>query len=417
MTKVSFLTPTKLSLMDMTSMGDSSKRGDDTKIGVFDSGLKYSLALMLRNNVNFKAVIFENYNVLAEYTTKTVVVQDDLSGKEKEIICVVDSLTDVTTQTSFAKNLGWNWEPWMILRELWSNMVDEGGYCEENEMGIEKGTRITLEFDESSPFFDVWKNKHLYINESKDSFRVSSSVEAIPNKDLFLRIYKQNILVYQDKETSSQFSYNIKFGEIDERRILSNLHNVKANIGNAILQTDNSEFINKIIGSNFDVPENDFLLKVDGLYASCSETLTDAIYACQEEYGRVQTYSFILNSVRKRSDCTLANKKITTVEDSIWDYSTEVTVETPVKEAPSVDQSFSERINALFKFDLDVDVKESKLKGAKVVADKHNECLIVCPSFDTERDFAELLVQYIDLTQEGNIITNLSNYVKELLRK
>ena len=37
-----------------TLIGASSKRGDQTKIGYFGSGLKYSIAALLRNNIEFK---------------------------------------------------------------------------------------------------------------------------------------------------------------------------------------------------------------------------------------------------------------------------------------------------------------------------------------------------------------------------
>jgi len=37
-----------------TLIGASSKRNDETKIGYFGSGLKYSIAALLRNNIDFK---------------------------------------------------------------------------------------------------------------------------------------------------------------------------------------------------------------------------------------------------------------------------------------------------------------------------------------------------------------------------
>lgn len=42
-----------------TLIGASSKRGDNTKIGYFGSGLKYSIAWLLRNKIDFK--IFSGY--------------------------------------------------------------------------------------------------------------------------------------------------------------------------------------------------------------------------------------------------------------------------------------------------------------------------------------------------------------------
>ena len=37
-----------------TLIGASTKRGDDSKIGFFGSGLKYAMAVLLRNEIHFK---------------------------------------------------------------------------------------------------------------------------------------------------------------------------------------------------------------------------------------------------------------------------------------------------------------------------------------------------------------------------
>lgn len=51
MKTVRFVTPKAISEMDITTIGGSDKRNDDSKIGQFCSGLKYALALFLRNGV------------------------------------------------------------------------------------------------------------------------------------------------------------------------------------------------------------------------------------------------------------------------------------------------------------------------------------------------------------------------------
>ena len=95
--KVSFITPTKLSILDITTMGDSSKRGDESTIGCFDSGFKYAIALLLRANVGIEIKV-TGTELMGEqeweqavsdtFTFSTVVDTCDATGKSKELIVV-----------------------------------------------------------------------------------------------------------------------------------------------------------------------------------------------------------------------------------------------------------------------------------------------------------------------------------------
>ena len=51
MKEVYFYTPTILSYLDLVSMGGSDKADDDSTIGKYNSGLKFSMALALQNDV------------------------------------------------------------------------------------------------------------------------------------------------------------------------------------------------------------------------------------------------------------------------------------------------------------------------------------------------------------------------------
>ena len=78
---------------------------------------------------------------------------------------------------------------------------------------------------------------------------------------------------------------------------------------------------------------------------------------------------------------------------------------------------FSAEIKKHYNFELDVEIKRAKLKGNTCIADKFEKCIIIDENFNMEKDFSEFIVQYLDLTQSGNIITNLSGYICKLLKK
>jgi len=440
MKHVSFVTPTELSYIDLISMGGSEKLGDESKLGQFCSGLKYAIALILRNSIEFKAVVRGNHfigghdrDVTTIFGTYTYLEVDELSGKEKELIgftvsrdyesfnslhCedIFEAAGDENLQTGFSKELGYNWSPWMILRELYSNMLDEGGYYVEGvPPTIGKcGTVITLSFEENSIFDTIWENRHLYINESDDTLEVSYRVKAVLNTDKYLRIYKQNILVYEDKEMFSEYSYIINFGEIDERRILSDYSSVRHDILYDILSCENEEFIKGLFRPDFEEVKGAFLSR-GGVYGTCSDTIHKLVQENVEKYDSFNTYEWLVNKAKDRKDCKLPGKKIQTVEDSLWSYSSTVVVESIPEEV-----KLSIKDNICKKYDLDlseISVKESPLTGAKVVADKFNNCLILSPEFKIEDDIAEFIVEYYTLKQKGNIVKTLSTVLAQRLKK
>lgn len=453
MKTVYFKTPTLLSHLDLFSMGGSDKSEDDTLIGKYNSGLCYSMALALRNNVDMSVKVFhqepfgeyEERDCETTYSFGAYEEYCEQTGKEKQLIQITKQVSKQSffsvhcedleggdwdpeiIQTGFSTKLGVDWQLWMLLREIFSNMVDEGGsYSEEEFVKPKYGTIFKLQFDEDSEFAEIWNNRHLYINEKDPRFQISNSVDVLDNEEGYLRIYKQNILVYQDEKIPSRYAFNIKFGNIDERRILSDLYSVEGDIVYAVLKTENEEFLREIITSNFVAKDKEFLASRDP-YQSPSELIHDIAFEIYEEYGDVKSYSWVIDGIKKLKNCKIGGKKITNVGDHIWNYSSTVTVETnpePLAE-PAIETEqgeilitpFEAEIKKFYKFNLDVEVQKAKLRGSKVIADKYKNCLIVDTDFNIETDFHEFLVQYIDLTQPGNVIDNLSKYICNLIKK
>ncbi len=445
--KVHFITPTRISLINLTTIGDSEKREDDTKIGKFSSGQAYATALLLRDNVGMEINIYGGYVTEDEKYTEnisysTVLRECESTGKSKEVIVLEyekqyhgncssantfreGHTENSSIETAFALQLGYNWETWMAYREIMSNVLDEGGYVLEQDSypEPETGTVITLTFDESNEFYTIWQNRHLYMNFEEPLYELTSSTEALKNEEGYLRIYKQNILVYKDLKKPSRFAWNIKYGTIDERRILNDVYSIEQKISSCIAETKNEEFLRSIITPEFKTQENEFLSKNSSYYSYVSGSVKKIVY---EEFGEVNSYEWLISKIKSQKDCKIAGKKIKTVEDSIWSYSSEVTVETIPR--PYVEPSilvgeveyitpFASDINKHYNFNLDVEVKVAKLLGSKVVADKFEKCLIIDENFDIQKDFHTFVVEYLDLTQEGNVVETLAKYICNLIKK
>jgi hypothetical protein len=444
MRSVEFITPTRLSLIDITTMGDSSKRNDETKIGQFDSGLKYAIALLLRHNVSFEVTVVggkvdrggweEPFIELFKVKTFTEICNN--TKKEKELIgfsCETfyhgGKFENIKTtekptpkeeyfiKTGFAKNLGYNWELWMAFRELYSNMLDEGGYMIEGDSDreVDYGTVITLTFEEDNPFAEIIKNKHLYINTEDYLFKVDSGLEAIKNEEGYTRIYKNNILVYEDKKKPSLYAYNINFGQIDERRILSDVYSVCSSIVSRIMYSHNKEFLRTLMFTE-DVLEDDLLYKHSN-YVSANDSLKEVVEEFYFENNEtVYSYPFITEAVKKREDCKIKGKKIESIGDHLWGYASTVEILSAPKEQSSP-KTVKEIILSLYDIEINYEVKVCELKGDKCIADKFEKCIYVSEDFDAEKDFHRFIVQHIDLEMKGNIIENLAKMVIEKIRK
>jgi len=95
-------------------IGASTKRGETGKIGFFGSGLKYSIAYMMRKGIDFK--VFSGEKELV-FTT----MPETLKEQTFDRICINGK------STSYTVTMGPTWkEDWFVLREIYCNALDEG---------------------------------------------------------------------------------------------------------------------------------------------------------------------------------------------------------------------------------------------------------------------------------------------------
>jgi len=185
-------------------MGATNKSGNYDKIGHFGTGLKYTMAYLLRNNIDLK--IFSG-----EKEIKIETKEETIAGTTYDIIYIDGEKTSITT------NMGTDWEAWMIIREIWSNAVDEGDpYRGITEDLDSRYGYTTIYIELTIDILEIYNNWDKYFITNAVPIYVSDTVDIYPSNGQ-LRLYKQGILV-QTNPTDSVFNYDIKNARLNELR-------------------------------------------------------------------------------------------------------------------------------------------------------------------------------------------------------
>lgn len=210
-------------------MGGTTKSTDKYKIGQFGTGLKYTLAYLYRNNIDFKLFCGKD-------EVEISLVQETIGEMDFNIICINGNRTSITTQ------MGSNWTAWMIIRELWCNALDEGGAQKlesyTDPIGEENTTSFFIQV--TPEIEDVLKNWDSYFIHNRNPLFEDENY-GIYKGDGKLKLYKQGVLIYQHHESVGLFNYDIKGAEINELREFKGL--VSLEVLNA-LRSPSKEVIN-----------------------------------------------------------------------------------------------------------------------------------------------------------------------------
>lgn len=196
-----------------TLIGASTKRNDETKIGFYGSGLKYSISSLIRNNISFK--IFSGEREINIETKR-----HDFRKDSFEVICVDGDKTSLTTNMG-----GDDWDnPFAPIREIYSNALDEDEDATLSSSFDLKGEigKTTFYIEMTMDVTHFYKNINMYFCTQNENVLASNEYGSIYNSiDGDLRLFRKGILCRHDVRLKSLFNYNSPNFTINESRVIS----------------------------------------------------------------------------------------------------------------------------------------------------------------------------------------------------
>jgi len=230
--------PGEIELDLIKTMGVNVKESDNS-IGFFGTGLKYAIAVFLREGVNVVMHIGENKY---EFYTEEKTIRNKTFS-----ICAMRGPYDAI-QLGFTTDLGKNWEVWQAYREIHSNCLDEGGVIFKGDNLTPKPgyttISIDIDIDYSAIFLQPEPESLLFASDHLDIYGSPSE-----------HIYYRGIRA-KDLTRKSMFTYNIKKSmSLTEDRLLAYDWAVEEVINDAVASMADKEIIKEIATAGADTYE------------------------------------------------------------------------------------------------------------------------------------------------------------------
>jgi len=224
-------------------VGASTKRNSDSKIGMFGTGLNYSIAWMIREGIEFH--VFQGEKEI-QFTTNEV----QMRGQSFSVINVNGMPTSVTTE------MGKDWKPWYTLREFYCNAIDESlyevGEVDEDPIGLQGWTTVYLSTDHLG-MKEAVEKRDLYFNSKDPDIKIAGARIWKQNPGTRL-IYRKGILI---GKLTGKYIFDIDVDECDitESRTMQYEFQITDKIKQAIYGATSEEMVRWFIKNITDSDE------------------------------------------------------------------------------------------------------------------------------------------------------------------
>lgn len=228
---------------DLFLIGSSTKREDDSKIGMFGSGWKYALAWFLRNQCT-----------ITIYSGTTKIDINTITVNHRDMLVKVITING--KQTSLTTEMGMKWTGWMALREVISNAIDEGGFQLEIDGSLQPSDNTTtIYIGVNDELKDVIYNYDNYFSFNRKDGIVFNNVYRDGDVPFYLKtsltpmnIYRKGIRCYEDNLKDTYFDIDISNADINESR-LCDYYSIDTSIYNSMKTTIRFDVIKAILSS------------------------------------------------------------------------------------------------------------------------------------------------------------------------
>jgi len=206
----------------MTLIGASTKTKDDSKIGQFGSGLNYSIASLVRQDIPF--LIFKG-NEEIKIGTKPVDFKDETFN-----VILIDGKETSFTDTMGAKD-------WVgafpFIREIYANALDEDENAtiklvENIEM---KDGYTTFIIEATEEVTEVINNFSSYFCKDETSLFKDEKKGSIHPKTESVVVFRHGIQAYKNSNLQSIFNYDLNEVGVNESRVIKDQYEMRRAVG------------------------------------------------------------------------------------------------------------------------------------------------------------------------------------------
>lgn len=248
-----------------TSFGVNVKEKSSSAIGYFGTGLKYAIAVLLREGCQISVGSGET---LIEFFASP----STFRGKEFEFINMRTG-DAAPVELGYTTELGKNWEMWCAYREIACNCLDEGGDCYEEDTTVtplEAGMTHIRICGEAFVAAHSARNRILL-----ETTPLAKAARMEIHHGQTTHLFYKGVRV--SNTTPCMYTYNALSGMLlTEDRTLSNSYDFKGAVAKAILaEVEDAALIEKVLLSDEKFYEHD--LDFEWSQTTASKTFLDVV--------------------------------------------------------------------------------------------------------------------------------------------